>query len=215
MSLKKDPGAPDHDNHHDDDFHDRCLDCRLAIKPDHINADDDLLHVHYICFPELEDDSDDSSTVTDKDGLQPPLSGDGTPDSPGVNIDLDNALKALQHESIDFSDDNKMLKKENQNLKDWQEEMRAQYLTLEARLHRRDKTIHERDEAVKAFRYLNSELRRQTQERLKMLDSYSCGLAEAESQASIQAYHYKRQLKEAEKLFEKRVTQIRDEMQRK
>ncbi|RPB21792.1 hypothetical protein L211DRAFT_888728 [Terfezia boudieri ATCC MYA-4762] len=216
--------SPRYDSHHnDDDFHDRCPDCRLVVKPDDTNADDDLQQLYCGCFPELEDigsdDSCESSTVTDEGGL---LSGNGAPDSPGVGIDLDNALKALQYETIHFSDDNQMLKKENQELKDWRNEMRAQYYILEARLHRRNRTIQEqsyrkmkiiqeRDKAVKAFNDLKSELRRQTRKRLSMLDSYSWDLSAAEAQAKMQAYDFERQLKESEKLFEKRVTQIQEE----
>ncbi|KAF8437368.1 hypothetical protein BGX38DRAFT_1212164 [Terfezia claveryi] len=215
---------PHYDSHHnDDDFHDRCPDCRLVVKPDDTNADDDPQQLYCACFPEWEDigsdDSGESSTVTDEGGL---LSGDGTPDSPGVDIDLDNALKALQYESLHYSDDNQMLKKENQELKNWRNEMRAQYYILEARLHRRNKTIQvqsyrknqiiqERDKAVKAFNNLKSELRRQTRERLSMLESYSWDLSAAEQLAMIQAHDFERQLKESEKLFEKRVTQIQEE----
>ncbi|KAF8420686.1 hypothetical protein EV426DRAFT_576263 [Tirmania nivea] len=225
QALARLHGTPGHDNHLNDDFHDRCLDCRLVIKPDDINANDNP-QLYCICFPELEDigsdDSDESSTVTDEDGLQPPPTGDRTPDFPGVGIGLGNALKALQHETIHFGDDNRMLKKENQELKHWRDEMRAQYYILEARLHRRNKTIQEqfyqknkiiqeRDEAVKAFDDLKSKLRRQARERLGMLDSYSRDLSAADERTTMQAEDYERRLKEIEKLFEKRVTQIQEE----
>ena len=225
QSLARLRGAPDHDNHHYD-FHDRCLDCRNLIKPDNINADDDPQKVYCICFPELEDidsdDSDDSSTMTDEDGLQPLFSGDRALDSPEVGIDVGNAMKALQHESMHFGDENRMLKKENQELKDWRDEMRAQYYTLEARLHRRNKTIQEqsyckdiitqeRDEAVKALSDIKAKLRAQTRERLWMLESYSRDRSAAEERATLQAEDYDTRLKETEELFEKRVTQIQEE----